>query len=176
MRLRLIRFYLLIVALAFSSLASGVRDGPAIWDSRCEQCHGDPVDFANKYLWNQDGQLQGQHHVDDMHLFMQNHYIPAHEIDIVHDMLLDEANSPRRFEEECSECHGEVGEFVEASFWVGKKSISSNSGNDVGEFMLTHRELTEAEVTFYLKLFYRAVGKPIPSELMRTGGPGLEFR
>ena len=171
-----LRFYLLIAALGFSAAASGARDGPAVWDNRCEQCHGDPVEFATKYLWNKDGQLQGQHHIDDLRLFMQNHYIPAHEFDVVHDMLLAHANSPLRFDAECSECHGEVGEYVEATFWVGKESISSISGEDVGEYLLTHRDLTEADARFYLKLFYRTAGKPIPSKLVRSSGPGLEFR
>lgn len=170
------RVFFLLAALVFSSLVSGARDGPAIWDSRCEECHGDPAPFATKYLWNLGGQLQGQHHTDDMHLFMRNHYIPDHEIEAIQNMLLAQANSPQRYVDECSECHGEIDAFVEASFWVGKNSISSsNTGLDVGEFLQTHRELTDEDITFYLKLFYRVAGKPIPSRLISTE-PGLQFR
>ncbi len=170
------RFVVLMVALGFSAAVLAARDGPAIWDSRCEECHGDPAAFSVKYMWNLDGKLEGQHHTDDMHLFLENHYIPKHEIEAIRQMLLAQANSPRRFVDECGECHGKVEDFVEATFWVGKKSItSSNSGLDVAEFLQTHRDLTEEDITFYQKLFFRVAGKPIPSNLI-SKEPGLQFK
>ena len=84
------------------------RDGLAIWESRCEECHGDPAVFSSKYLWDIDGQLQGRHHIDNLKLFMGNHYIPDHEIDTIRIMLLSRANSPVRFKTECSGCHGGI--------------------------------------------------------------------
>jgi len=38
-------------------IEAGARDALAIWDDRCEECHGDSVKFAKKYLWDVDGQL-----------------------------------------------------------------------------------------------------------------------
>jgi hypothetical protein len=35
------------------------RNAQAIWDSRCEDGHGDQVRFANKHLWNLEGQFAG---------------------------------------------------------------------------------------------------------------------
>ena len=34
------------------------RNAEAIWDSRCEECHGDNARFARKYLWNIDEELR----------------------------------------------------------------------------------------------------------------------
>src|SRR5210317_632729 len=102
------RLSIAILLLALIPLETGARDAWAIWDSRCEECHGDPARFAGKYLGNIDGQLQGHHHIDNLGLFMRNHYVPDHEIEAIHDMLLAEANSPQRFEAECGECHGAV--------------------------------------------------------------------
>ena len=156
------RVSIAILMLALIPIEAGSRDGLAIWDSRCEECHGDAVVFASKYLWNIDGQLQGQHHIDDMHLFMGNHYIPDHEIDAIRIMLLSQANSPERFKTECSGCHGEVKEFIEKSLWVRQGGITGmESGMDLIDFLPTHQELQPADVTFYRKLFGRIAGKPI---------------
>lgn len=149
-----------ILMLALAPIRSDARDGPAIWDSRCEECHGDPEPFARKYLWNIDGQLQGQHHINNMDLFMRNHYIPDHEIEILHTMLLTQANSPVRFEAECGECHGDARDFVEKSLWVrGSEITGLDSGLDVKEFLPGHQELQSEDVAFYTKLFVRIAGK-----------------
>ena len=122
-----------------------------------------PPCFASKYLWDIDGQLQGQHHIDNMKLFMGNHYIPDHEIDTIRAMLLSQANSPVRFKTECSGCHGDVKEFIEKSLWVRQGGITGmESGMDLIDFLPTHQELKPEDVTFYRKLFARIAGKPLP--------------
>lgn len=137
------------------------RSGEAIWDSRCEECHGDPEPFARKYLWNIQGQLQGQHHIDDMDLFMQNHYIPDHEIQTIHDMLLSQANSPQRYLTECGECHGDVRTFVKDTFWVGEGGITIiASGKGVSEFLQDHEDLATENLDYYEKYFTRIANLP----------------
>lgn len=166
----------LLLLLALVAFQAGARDGAAIWDSRCEECHGGSAGFAAKYLWNMDGQLQGQHHVDTMDRFMRNHYIPDHEIPAIRQLLLSQANTPARFAAECGECHGEVEAFVEKSLWVGKNSISgTETGQDAGEFLPTHRGLSPDDADYFQKLFYRVAGKPAPSELVNKD-PALEFK
>ena len=157
------RVSIAILLLALIPIEASARDAQAIWDSRCEECHGDATRFARKYLWDIEGQLQGQHHIDNLNLFMGNHYIPDHEIETIRNMLLAQANSPLRFKAECSGCHGDVKEFVEKSIWVrGSEITGLESGRDVNEFLPTHRELRPEDVTFYQKLFARIAGKPIP--------------
>ena len=157
------RLSIAVLLLVLIPIEVGSRDALAIWDSRCEECHGDPARFASKYLWNIDGQLQGQHHIDNLDLFMRNHYIPDHEIEAINDMLLARANSPLRFETECGGCHGDVKAFVEKSIWVRGNAITGmESGMDVSEFLPTHQELNPEDIAFYRKLFARVSGKPIP--------------
>jgi len=161
--MRISRVSISILLLALIPIQAGSRDAQAMWDSRCEECHGDPARFASKYLWNIEGQLQGQHHIDNLSLFMRNHYIPDHEIEAIHNMLLSQANSPLRFEAECGGCHGDAKEFVEKSIWVRGSGITGlESGMDVSEFLTTHQELRSEDVAFYQKLFARIAGKPIP--------------
>jgi len=157
------RVSIAILLLALIPIEAGSRDAQAIWDSRCEECHGDPTRFAGKYLWDIEGQLQGQHHIDNLSLFMRNHYIPDHEIETIRDMLLAMANSPLRFNAECGSCHGDIREFVEKSIWVRGSGITGlESGMDLSEFLPTHQELKPEDVAFYRKLFARVSGKPIP--------------
>jgi hypothetical protein len=157
------RLNIAILLLMLIPIEAGSRDGLAIWDSRCEECHGDPAVFSSKYLWDIDGQLQGQHHITNLNLFMGNHYIPDHEIEAIRIMLLSQANSPVRFKTECSGCHGDVIEFIEKSLWVRRGGITGmESGMDLIDFLPTHQGLQPADVTFYRKLFARIAGKPIP--------------
>jgi hypothetical protein len=145
--MRILQVSLVILLLALIPIEAGSRDAQAIWDSRCEECHGDPTRFASKYLWNIGGQLQGQHHIDNLSLFMGNHYIPDHEIEIIRDMLLAMANSPLRFKAECGGCHGDAKEFVEKSIWVRGSGITGlESGMDVSEFLPTHQNLGPEDI------------------------------
>ena len=122
-----------------------------------------PRCLPQKYLWDIDGQLQGQHHIDNLSLFMENHYIPDHEIEAISSMLLSQANSPLRFKTECSSCHGEVKDFIENSLWVSRGGITGmQTGMDIGDFLPTHQELQPEDVSFYQKLFARIAGKSWP--------------
>jgi len=156
---------LAILFLLLMPFQAETRDAEAIWDSRCEECHGDNVKFARKYLWKIEGELQGQHHVDNLSLFMRQHYIPDHEIETIRNMLLNKANSPQRFKDECSSCHGEIAKFVEKSIWVrGNEITGLESGKDIREFLPGHRNLLAEDISFYLRLFARVAGKPFYDE------------
>ncbi|MGK0398225.1 MAG: hypothetical protein ACJA0I_000515 [Gammaproteobacteria bacterium] len=150
-----------ILFLLLISLKTEGRNAEAIWDSRCEECHGDNTKFARRYLWNVGGELQAQHHVDNLSLFMRQHYIPNHEIETIRKMLLEQANSPLRFRDECSVCHGDVTEFVKKSIWVrGNEVTGRESGKDLREFLPGHQKLQPKEASFFLRLFARVAGKP----------------
>ena len=136
----------------------GARDAYAAWDSRCEECHGDADDFSRKYLWVIDGQLQGRHHIDGLRLFMSNHYVPQHEIDAIHDMLMAQANTLARFDSECSSCHLGAEAFVRKSIATGVAGMTGvESGMIVSEFLQTHRELSADDVAFFTRLITRVL-------------------
>ena len=147
------------LALALAPATAPAVDARSIWDNRCEYCHGDPAEFSGKYLWNVGGRLQGQHHIDDLHLFMRRHYLPEYMIEPVNAMLLADANSPLRFDTECGECHGSAAAFVEKSLWIRGDGITGmETGRELDEFLPTHRNLNPEDVEFYLKLLIRVGG------------------
>lgn len=136
--------------------AATARSPEAEWDNRCEECHGDYAEFSRKYLWVVDGQLQGRHHIEDLDVFLRRHYLPAHQVEPINNMLAAEANSPARFKSECGSCHGELPAFLQESIWVrGDEITAMGAGVDAGEFLQTHQNLQAEDVRFYLKLFAR---------------------
>lgn len=147
-----------ILVLCCLAVACSVEARPPeqSWDNLCEECHGDYAVFSGKYMWVVDGRLEGQHHKADLPLFLQNHYIPDHEITAMSQMLATHANSPLRFDRECGSCHGELAVFLEQSIWVrGESMTAMGVGMEVAEYLKTHQELGENDVAFYLKLFTR---------------------
>ena len=116
--MRIVGQNLAILLVFFIQPGADAREIRAEWDNRCEECHGEADEFARKFLWAIDGQLQGQHHIDDLRLFMRNHYIPKHLIDEIYNMLLAQANSPARFKSECSSCHNSAEEFIRRVIFI----------------------------------------------------------
>ncbi len=93
------RLSIAFVLLSLATIDAGARDGFAIWDSRCEECHGDPAVFAGKYLWDIEGQLQGQHHIDNLEpVHGATTILRTTNSRLFGDMLLSQANSPLRFQ------------------------------------------------------------------------------
>lgn len=142
----------------FIQPGAGAREIRAEWDNRCEECHGEADEFARKFLWAIDGQLQGQHHIDDLRLYMRNHYIPKHLIDEIYNMLLAQANTLARFKSECSSCHSSAEEFIRRSI-VNKAGVlrGVESGISVREFLETHQDLQQADVEFFTRLLTRVL-------------------
>jgi hypothetical protein len=139
---------------------ASARDAYASWDNRCEECHGDADAFASKYLWVVDGKLQGQHHVDDLQLFMHNHYIPDHEIEKMTEMLQAQANNMARYVDECGNCHGRAQEFVRTSIntW-GDEPVGVESGIPISEYLQSHQGLTKSGAEFFVHLITRVLSQ-----------------
>lgn len=132
------------------------RDGEDVWNSRCEECHGEPGRFAGKFLWYIDGQLQGRHHIDDLALFMQNHYIPDHEIDLINELLSRHANSMVRYRDECSECHQDPLQLAREALWITDTGVRViKTGDDIADFVVEHRDMPGDEAVYYQELFSR---------------------
>jgi len=128
----------------------------AAWNSRCEECHGEADKFAHKYLWAIDGKLQGRHHVYDLRLFLGNHFLPDHLIDKLSAMLMKYANTPQRFTDECSGCHGKVEDFASKSVafkWGKVRGVKS--GTAVSEFLPGHEGLNAEDADFFARLLER---------------------
>jgi len=137
---------------------ASARDAYAAWDDRCEECHGDADEFSRRFLWSVDGQLQGQHHIDNLRQFMGNHYIPEHEIEAIYDLLLAQASTLARFTDECGSCHANAEAFVRQSIAIRVSGIVGvESGVPVLEFLQTHEDLQPADAEFYMRLITRVL-------------------
>ena len=146
-----------IAALLLAGPVDAVARSPeASWDNLCEECHGDADEFSRKYLWHIGGQLQGRHHVDNLPLFLDNHYIPAHELDAMTDMLTGFANTLEPFDRNCGGCHGEAAKFVAQSIAIGADEMTAlSSGTEVGEFLQSHQDIPAEDIAYYIRLFER---------------------
>ena len=128
-----------------------------LWDDRCASCHGHSSEFANKFLSvSPDGQLQGQHYVDDLHLFLQNHYLTDQLVNDVSAMLLAQLSHPARFKKECAACHESAANFVREKLRFQNKVLQiKESGESVKSFLEKHRRLSDEDIEFYTTLLYR---------------------
>jgi len=142
------------------STSASARDAHASWDSICEECHGDADKFAAKYLWVVDDRLQGRHHIDDLHLFLQNHYIPAHEIEKITAMLKSHSNDMARYGDYCGGCHGDAEAFARNSIntW-GDEPSGVESGIPVSEYLQSHQGLSKPEAEFFTRLISRVISQ-----------------
>lgn len=128
-----------------------------LWDDRCSSCHGHSSEFANQFLSvSVDGQLQGQHHVDDLPLFLQNHYLTDQLVDDVSAMLLAQLSHSARFNKECATCHKNAASFVREKLQFQNAVLEiKKTGNSVKRFLNKHRHLTDEDIEFYTALLYR---------------------
>jgi hypothetical protein len=127
-----------------------------LWDNQCAECHGHSSEFARKFLTTTNGQLQGNHRVQGLRLFMRNHYTRNTEVDAVYDMLLAQVQTKPRFKQECGNCHGSAAAFVRHSTVLQDEVLlSRESGQSIQKFLQQHRQLQADDVDFYLSLLNR---------------------
>ena len=155
---RLHRPFILSLWLGILPCSSGAVDPETVWQSRCDQCHGDAAEFAGKYLWQIGGQLQGRHHVADLRKFLGNHYAPEHLLDMLEDMLARHANSATRFAQECGSCHGDVEAFANDSIeFRWRKVRGVKSGEALEDYLPAHQGLSAEDADFFARLLDRFV-------------------
>ena len=154
MRIQALNITLLMLAVLLPG--DGLAVARDAWDNRCEECHGDPDKFAAKYLWIIEGKLQGRHHVDDLRLFLSNHYSPEHLLEPTLEMLSEKASTLARFTEECSECHGTPESFVRKSLVTqGRDLTGVMSSTAVDEYLKSHQQLSAEDAEFFTRLLQR---------------------
>jgi cytochrome c553 len=156
--LRGLTLSLVLASLVSAHSVANARDAYASWDNRCEECHGDADEFARKYLWEVDGRLQGRHHVDDLHLFMPNHYTPPHEIEKMTAMLQAQANKMARFQDECGTCHGNAEDFVRASISTWGDGLTGvKTDLPIARYLQSHQQLDADGAEFFSRLIARVI-------------------
>jgi len=156
-KIKLIVGLVLIVSelLAQATADSGI-DLHWLWRDRCISCHGNSAEFARKFLSISGSKLRGRHHVDDLHLFLHNHYLTGQVVDEVYAMLFAQVSYPPRFKDECSACHQNAASFVREKllFQDGVLNIRK-TGRGVKGFLENHRRLNDEDVIFFAELLIR---------------------
>jgi len=147
---------LLFLTLSTPVFAQSDIDLHWFWDDRCESCHGHSADFAHQYLQIAEGKLSGQHHVDDLRLFLRNHYLSEQLVDEVYAMLSAQVTQPQKFRDKCAACHQSASIFVRKNLRIRNDSlIVRGSGEAVRKFLENHRRLSDDDIDFYATLLTR---------------------
>lgn len=147
---------LIIVLLLSPVLVVSAQDLHKLWDDRCVTCHGHAGEFSRKFLSVHNGKLQGRHHVDNLKLYLNNHYLSGHAVEPVYNMLLAQASNKPRFKNECSMCHKDAASFVrETLVFSDGVLVSRKLKTSVRDFLGGHRKLQPEDVDFYMKQLTR---------------------
>ena len=145
-----------IFLLSSSLVSASGLDLHAFWDDHCLSCHGHSGQFSRKFLTVSNDQLQGKHHVDDLRLFLSNHYLTDHTVDPIINMLLAQASSEPRFNEECSSCHQSAAEFVRESLMFRDGELYGRSSDmPIRDFLNSHRKLQPRDVDYFIQQLIR---------------------
>ncbi len=127
-----------------------------LWDDRCAACHGHSSEFSHEFLTISDGMLQGRHHINDLKLFLGNHYLSGQSVNEIYAMLLGQVSRQVRFKIECSSCHQNAASFVREKLqFEGVDLRIQESGKNVRDFLENHRRLSDDDIEFYSALLSR---------------------
>lgn len=153
MAARLVVFFVVMLS---SVMSTANTDLHWLWDDRCSSCHGHSGEFSRQFLSASNGVLNGTHHVDDLRLFLHNHYLSGQLVDEMYSMLLVQANHSARFEKECSGCHQNAASFVRRNLAMqGNELTIRTTGRNVKSYLEYHRKLTDTDVDFFTNLLTR---------------------
>ena len=152
----LLSLVVLATTIANSDVMASGPDLHRLWHKKCATCHGHSADFSRAFLKVIDGELQGRLHVNNFRLFLHNHYLAGKEVDSIYAMLLAEASTKPRFKQECSTCHKTAVEFVRESITIRDGILySSKLETPVRDYLVSHRDLKEEDVEFFMKQLSR---------------------
>jgi len=127
-----------------------------LWDDSCADCHGHSGDFARRFLQISDGRLQGRHHVDNLPLFISQHYTTAAQAPAIYAMLQAQTATPPLYQQHCSRCHGSAASLVRRSVILRDGVLlCSRSGQPLHPFLSSHRNLNAQDANFYHRLLTR---------------------
>ncbi|MDC1287767.1 hypothetical protein N8198_07770 [Gammaproteobacteria bacterium] len=149
-------FLLLCVFTSTCLGATGRIDLHALWDDRCADCHGHSADFARRFLRIADGRLLGRHHVDNLQLFISQHYTTATQAPAIYAMLQAQTATPPLYQQYCSRCHGSAASLVRSTTILRDGVLlSRRSGQPLHPFLSSHRNLNPQDIDFYHRLLTR---------------------
>jgi hypothetical protein len=152
----------LVVLVVF---AAGAGNAAAVdlheyWDRSCANCHGHAAAFARRFLTVKDGKLQGRHHVDNLDLFLGNHYLAGDLIAPVTAMLAAQVMTGPRFHNECGRCHASAATLAREKLSLRDGVLVSRaSGLPTAEFLSGHARIKPADVPVFVDVLTRVMNE-----------------
>lgn len=145
-----------ILALSMSATAALALDLHDYWDRRCAECHGHAGPFARQFLSARDGKLQGRHHVNDLAVFLRNHYLAADLVEPMSAMLLAQVTIEPRFRSECGRCHQNAATLVREVLTLRDGVLVSRAtGRPAAAFLSSHARIKPEDVPFFVDVLTR---------------------
>lgn len=155
-----VNIMLILSLLLFPAVAAFATDLHKLWDDRCSSCHGHSGEFSRKFLKVTGSELQGRHHVHDLRLFLNKHYLSGHDVGPIYNMLLAQGSIVPRFKNECSRCHENAATFVRESFMLNDGSLYSLKLKiPVRDFLNGHQNLQPEDIDFFIEQFNRIMNE-----------------
>lgn len=153
-----------ILGLTAAMAGAQSTDLHAMWDGRCQSCHGHAGSFARSTLSVAQGRLQGKHHRDDLEQFLRQHYLADSLVLPTMAMLAAQAAADPTYAAKCAGCHQSAAEFARQSLMMRDgKLVGRASGVPVADYLSRHGKLSAAErpqMVNTLTRVYREVGSP----------------
>lgn len=146
-------------------LAAGVGNAAAVdlheyWDRNCANCHGHAAAFARRFLAVKDGKLLGRHHIDNLDVFLGNHYLARDLIAPVTAMLAAQVMTEPRFRNECGRCHASAAALARQSLSLRDGVLVSRaSGRPTAEFLSDHARIKPADVPVFVDVLTRVMNE-----------------
>lgn len=126
------------------------------WDRNCASCHGHAAAFARQFLAVKDGKLLGRHHVDNLEVFLANHYIRRDLVKPVSEMLAAQVSTEPRFRKECGRCHENAAALARQSLTFRDGVLVSRAdGRPTAEFLSGHARIKSADIPFFVEVLTR---------------------
>ena len=164
----IVRGVTLVLALLLPAAPVGAQYTPdlhAYWDERCYTCHGHAADFARRFLHIDEGRLAGMHHVDDLDVFLRNHYLADEWLAPVTAMLSAQAATEPLFRSRCARCHGSAAVFTRKSLLLRDEVlVGARGGRRVEDMLRTHGGLTTEQARTVLDSLARVLEEVAGSE------------
>lgn len=145
---------ILAVALVLLTAAApaAAADLHRLFEARCAGCHGDAGPFAHQTLADRPVTAER------LARFLQRHGggVPADHVQPMAAMLLAQAETPPRFREQCTICHGKAADFVRDRLIARDGALVNRyTGRPAAELLEHHADLTEEGQRFFLDLLTR---------------------
>ena len=143
----------LLLALLVASVPVEADDFHALFEARCQRCHGHAGPFVRARLRLEDGVVKGSRGALDGFLRRHAGGLSTSEVALFIDIFRQQIERAGLYREHCIVCHEPAHEF--AAIWLTVRDdrlIGRYSERDISAFLLRHGRLSDAEARLMAEL------------------------